>query len=122
MKEFVLITSGTVGENKRKEFEQTVKFVLNHVPTGCTRREHDVVVDPVVEERAQVAAHVERELERAERERRGDGEQDRGRRGARRELTHQGRIDPKRGRAIPLCVDSRPRSAPVACICRPQAN
>jgi hypothetical protein len=45
MKEFVLITSGTVGENKRKEFEQTVKFVLNHVPTGCTRRDFSIDVN-----------------------------------------------------------------------------
>lgn len=45
MKEFVIVSSGTVGENKRKEFEQTVKFILNHVPAGCTRREFSIDVN-----------------------------------------------------------------------------
>ena len=45
MKEFVIVSSGTVGENKRKEFEQTVKFILNHVPAGCTRRDFSIDVN-----------------------------------------------------------------------------
>jgi quinol monooxygenase YgiN len=45
MKEFVLITSGTVDQNKRNEFEQTVKFILNHVSSGCVRRDFSIDVN-----------------------------------------------------------------------------
>jgi hypothetical protein len=45
MKEFVIVSSGTVNESKRKEFEQTVKFILNHVPGGCTRQEFSIDVN-----------------------------------------------------------------------------
>jgi hypothetical protein len=39
--------SGDVPENKRKEFEQTFKFVFNQLPSACI--EHSLAVDAFVE-------------------------------------------------------------------------
>jgi hypothetical protein len=39
--------SGDVPENKRREFEQTLKFVFNHLPSECV--EHSLSIDVFVE-------------------------------------------------------------------------
>ncbi len=40
---YVLRVSGIVNDNNRREFEQTVQFIINHLPSTCVT--HELSVD-----------------------------------------------------------------------------